>query len=35
MDEWDSFIDSLYSAYSIQTYVDAANETLKELGYIN
>ncbi|HHY82982.1 MAG TPA: extracellular solute-binding protein [Clostridiales bacterium] len=34
MNEWDSFIDTLYSAYSVQTYVDAANETLKELGYI-
>ena len=34
MDEWDSFIESLYKSYSIQTYVDAANETLIELGYI-
>ena len=34
MDEWDKFIDTLYKAYSIQTYVDAANETLTELGYI-
>lgn len=34
MDEWDSFIDTLYKSYSLQTYTDAATKTLTELGYI-
>ena len=34
MSEWDSFIDTLYGSFSLQTYIDAANATLTELGYI-
>jgi putative aldouronate transport system substrate-binding protein len=34
MNEWDNFIDTLYNSYSLQAYIDAANETLTELGYI-
>lgn len=34
MDEWDDFIDTLYQSYSLQTYIDAANQTLTDLGYI-
>lgn len=34
MDKWDGFIDKLYTAFSLQEYVDVANESLKELGYI-
>lgn len=35
MEEWDSFIDTLYDSYSLQVYIDAANVKLTELGYIS
>ena len=34
MDKWDDFVDTLYKSYSLQKYIDAANESLKKLGYI-
>lgn len=34
MDEWDDFIKTLYDSYSLQTYIDTANASLKKLGYI-
>lgn len=34
MDKWDGFIDTLYKSYSLQEYIDVANESLKKLEYI-
>jgi len=35
MNDWDAFINTLYDSYSLQTYIDAAQETLTKLGYID
>ena len=34
MSEWDSFIETLNTVYNLKAYIEHANETLKELGYI-
>ena len=34
LEEYDDFVQELYSLYNLSTYLDAATETLTELGYI-
>ena len=34
MSEWDSFIETLNTVYNLKGYMEYANETLKEQGYI-
>ena len=34
MEEYDNFVQELYNLYNLGAYLDAATETLTELGYI-
>lgn len=35
MDEYDGFVDTLYNLYGLQIWLDAANEQLGALGFLN
>ena len=34
LDEWDAYVDTLYSVYNLQAYLDGATADLTEAGYI-
>ena len=34
LEEWDAYVDPLYSVYNLQAYLDGATADLTEAGYI-